>query len=161
MVCLLKRVPPLSSQHPGPKAGCLARASPTTFLFLTSQLSKNGRRIVGPVARFWLTTARGSPVEPGLSLEFEETQTRENRQARRRCGAYIFRPHVPVNTLLEDSSDFSIGPSRHAESAASPVRKIPFPPLRHGLLHSLIHILQAMSQSSHNQTSYRMVSIMP
>ena len=42
------------SQHPGLSTRCFARASPTTFLFLTSQLSKNRRHEIVPVARFGL-----------------------------------------------------------------------------------------------------------
>lgn len=58
-----------------------------------------------PVVCFWLTTARGSPGLPGLSLEFKETPS--GRTVRPAVGlAYIFSPLSPVNTRNQESFIF-------------------------------------------------------
>lgn len=103
LVCLLKRVPPmsfLSIQVFRPDASQEHRRPRFSFLHLNCQRTDDGNRLG---RSYWLTTARGSPDRPGLSLEFEETRT--GSAVRPAVGlGYIFSPYCPVNSLVAESS---------------------------------------------------------
>ena len=137
------------SENPLPRKSIADHASLSYISIVKEQTTENrlGRSL-------WLTTARGSPAKPGLSLDFEETQTgRAIRPAVRL--AYIFSPNCPVNTLDEESLQFIPGvepgtefasKNRPADRVLLPVRCSP---------DKNKEILDSLSQSSHNKTPYR------